>query len=148
MIAEQGRVPNRYSQTLVYLDKNKDHEICGYLEHPAEDRLWRFDDTVTFIALHEMIFGQANYPQSSYELRAMDTRERGTKDMADKTIEKKQAELNDKPTFIINVQYRQNTTWQGTIKWVEGDIEKRFRSTLELIKLMDSAVGGEDTPWQ
>ena len=54
-----------------------------------------------------------------------------------------------KPTFIIKVQYRQNASWQGTIKWVEGNVEKGFRSTLELIKLMDRAIGTEDgTSWE
>lgn len=43
-------------------------------------------------------------------------------------------------TFIVNVKCRQNHTWQGTVKWVEGQKEIPFRSALELIKLMDSAM--------
>lgn len=43
-------------------------------------------------------------------------------------------------TFIVNVKYRQNATWQGTVTWVEEKKKASFRSLLELIKLMDSAI--------
>jgi len=45
-----------------------------------------------------------------------------------------------KGTFLISVQFRQNATWQGTIVWAERDSKKRFRSALEMIKLMDEAM--------
>lgn len=48
--------------------------------------------------------------------------------------------LNIGETFIINVKCRQNRTWQGTVKWIEGQKEVPFRSALELIKLIDSAM--------
>lgn len=43
-------------------------------------------------------------------------------------------------TFVVNIKCRQNHTWQGTVKWIEGQKEKSFRSALELIKLMESAI--------
>ena len=49
-------------------------------------------------------------------------------------------EPGKKATFLIQVQYRQNATWQGEITWVEKKESIRFRSALELIKLIDSAV--------
>ena len=45
-----------------------------------------------------------------------------------------------KATFIVQVQFKQNATWQGTITWTEKKKEQRFRSTLEMIKLMSDAV--------
>lgn len=43
-------------------------------------------------------------------------------------------------TFVVHVMHRQNATWQGTVVWAEKDQKASFRSALELIKLMDSAV--------
>lgn len=43
-------------------------------------------------------------------------------------------------TFIVNIRNCQNHTWQGTVRWVEQQKELPFRSAIELIKLMDSAV--------
>lgn len=45
-----------------------------------------------------------------------------------------------KGTFVIKILNTQNATWQGTIDWLEGDRNEAFRSALELIKLVDSAL--------
>jgi hypothetical protein len=44
------------------------------------------------------------------------------------------------PTFIVQVLYRQNATWQGTIQWIEGRQTRQYRSVNELLKLMDEAL--------
>ncbi len=49
-------------------------------------------------------------------------------------------DAQSKATFIVQIQYRQNATWQGQIVWKEKDETKKFRSELELIKLIDSAA--------
>jgi len=38
------------------------------------------------------------------------------------------------------ILFRQNASWQGSVVWVEGRQEERFRSALELVLLMDSAL--------
>ena len=45
-------------------------------------------------------------------------------------------------TFQIRMLFRQHTSWQGSVTWVEGGSEETFRSVLELILLIDSALGG------
>ena len=49
-----------------------------------------------------------------------------------------------KGTFLISVHYRQNATWQGTIAWAEKNKKQRFRSALEMIKLIDEALTEAD----
>ena len=51
-----------------------------------------------------------------------------------------------KATFVVQVQYRQNATWQGTVTWLEEGKQSHFRSALELIKLMDSALEETSPP--
>ena len=43
-------------------------------------------------------------------------------------------------TFVVHVTHRQNATWQGTVVWAEKDQKANFRSAMELLRLMDSAV--------
>lgn len=43
-------------------------------------------------------------------------------------------------TFVIQVMNTQNSTWQGTVTWTDGKKQESFRSALELIKLIDSAL--------
>lgn len=44
-------------------------------------------------------------------------------------------------TFVIKIRDEQHETWQGSILWVEKNKKCNFRSALELIKLMDEALG-------
>ena len=51
-----------------------------------------------------------------------------------------------KATFLIRILFRQHASWQGSVTWLEGGGEQTFRSVMELIHLMDSALGGCVTP--
>ena len=43
-------------------------------------------------------------------------------------------------TFELQILFRQHTSWQGVLFWKEQHREQSFRSVLELILLMDSAL--------
>ena len=61
--------------------------------------------------------------------------------------------MAEKPSFLVQIHFQQKSTWQGTITWTERGHTQNFRSMLELIKLMDSAVKesmgeGEAPTWE
>lgn len=43
-------------------------------------------------------------------------------------------------SFMIVIKDTQNASWQGTIEWLDQNKKQHFRSALEMIKLIDSAV--------
>ena len=43
-------------------------------------------------------------------------------------------------TFELQILFRQHSSWQGVLIWREKKLEQSFRSVLELICLMDSAL--------
>ena len=45
-------------------------------------------------------------------------------------------------TFNIRLLFRRHTSGQGSVVWLEGKKEQKFRSLLEPVLLMDSAPGG------
>ena len=45
-----------------------------------------------------------------------------------------------KGTFVVKIEYCQHGTWQGRVIWAEENRSERFRSTLELIRLMNEAM--------
>ena len=64
--------------------------------------------------------------------------------MSDEELLSKHGDLG---TFIIRVQHRQNSSWQGRITWMDQDKTVYFRSVWELMKLIDSAlntIGGQE----
>lgn len=42
--------------------------------------------------------------------------------------------------FVLQIISNQNATWQGTVTWMDSNRQESFRSALEMIKLLDSAV--------
>ena len=54
-----------------------------------------------------------------------------------------------KAKFMINIQFEQNATWRGTIQWIDKNRTQIFRSELEMLRLMDEALGsGERPQWK
>lgn len=43
-------------------------------------------------------------------------------------------------TFELKVVFRQNSSWQGVLSWRDTRQEENFRSVLEMVILMDSAL--------
>lgn len=43
-------------------------------------------------------------------------------------------------SFRLKILFRQNASWQGIVTWTESRQEESFRSALELIMLLDSAL--------
>lgn len=42
--------------------------------------------------------------------------------------------------FYVEIKSMENHTWQGNVTWMEGNRSEYFRSTLELMKLIDSTL--------
>lgn len=57
-----------------------------------------------------------------------------------------QKRKSEEGTFVVRVKYRENATWQGHVTWAEKNQTCSFRSVLELLKLIDSALDKEDEP--
>jgi len=43
-------------------------------------------------------------------------------------------------TFELKVLFRQHSSWQGVVVWKDRNTEQSFRSVLELVFLLDSAL--------
>lgn len=54
------------------------------------------------------------------------------------------ARRGKRATFELNVLFRQHSSWQGTLLWREKGLEHSFRSVLELVILLDSALRSLD----
>ena len=59
-----------------------------------------------------------------------------------KNLEKEN--LTNTPTFLVEIKSCKNQSWQGRLTWVEKNQTTSFRSALELMKIMDSAVSNDE----
>ncbi|MBQ9032408.1 MAG: hypothetical protein IJ106_13295 [Parasporobacterium sp.] len=63
--------------------------------------------------------------------------EKREKIMNDEQLLMKHGDLG---SFIIRVQHRQNSSWQGRITWIEKNKTVYFRSVWEMMKLIENAI--------
>ena len=115
--------------------------ITGWVYNAHFDKAVPFSDGVELLTAMENLFDALSFPGRFEDYRHFARREpkksrKGIKEretMSDKT-------KDEQATFIIHVQFRRNATWQGTIQWVDQDKRQSFRSTLEMIRLIDEAM--------
>lgn len=50
---------------------------------------------------------------------------------------------SEKASFLVHVQFRQHSTWQGNITWLDKGVTQQFRSALEMLRLMNEALGSD-----
>lgn len=131
----------------ICVDKISGGEYSGRIYHKFGKEPLLFKESGKLITLLDRFFDELNYPQSSTTYRSFV--KRPIKNKRDRELvlfhssEKILENKGERFTFILHVQYRQNSTWQGKLIWVEQEQEAAFDSMLELIKLMDSIITAE-----
>lgn len=98
----------------------------------------KFESLAQFLVSAENLFDSINFPQAFAAKRSFAP----SSDVASGEYAASESRTGGQGTFIIRLLFRQHTSWQGSVTWLEGGGEQTFRSVLELILLMDSALGG------
>lgn len=112
----------------------------------------------------ERLYDDLQFPQTSTKIRSFLVDRRGeerfrmgTAELWEIIPEQRRKELREmesfedvtehrgkEATFLVRVKYRQNSSWQGEVTWVDGQKKEYFRSALELVRLMDSVLSGKN----
>lgn len=130
----------------ICIDNRKDGECSGRIWYLYGGQPVLFSSTVDLLKKMDGFFDFLNYPQASTKSRTfhMENKIRKPEEKKEAVVQMAAQELlekkGDKATFIIHVKYRQNATWQGEIIWADKKKKKCFRSALELLKMIDSAM--------
>ena len=123
---------------MVCIDSYENGIPVGRIFHPYLEEAILFCGTMQLLQEMEQMMDRMEFPKSFTAIRSFaqasacttgppgDPRQRG-----------------ETATFAIKLLFRQNASWQGTIAWMEGQLEQGFRSVLEMLFLMDSALRNE-----
>ena len=130
---------NEYHTTMICIDGYNESVPVGrfYNLHCPEGV--QFHSVIDLIKKMEAMLDEMRFPQAFSKLRSF--AEKPIFDVVSPTGEVSHA--GELATFAVRVLFRQNTSWQGSITWCEGQREEPFRSVLELLFLMDSAFLAE-----
>ena len=123
-----------YRLTLVCVDQCADGDFSGRLYHPRWQDGRPFHSAVQFLLLVEWLLDQAHTQQSAGTKRTFAASPSSGIPVGEK------APSGLRATFQLRIFFRQNPSWQGSVIWVERRREESFRSVLELLLLMNSAM--------
>lgn len=128
---------NEYRTTIVCVDSYTDGVPVGRFYNPCCSEGKTFQSLSQFLVKMEDMLDTMQFPQSFTALRTfMEPIDEPGSSTDQQTQEGKAG------TFAVRILFRQNASWQGSVAWLEGKREERFRSVLELVLLMDGALRG------
>lgn len=130
MKGERNRV------VMIYVDSYENDVPQGRFCIAAENEVQTFQSLTQLLKKTKEELDKTQFPQSFDEIRKFHDPIQQIPD-EDNMYD---ARPGDRATFAVRILFRQNASWQGSVRWVEGSQEESFRSVLELIMLMDNAL--------
>ena len=130
------------SRSIIYLMPMQNKTMNGFIYSKYFNKTFQFYNEYQMLSAMDDLFDSVAFPQALFEKRSFLSRkikkiiikaDDGMEEIAENALQ------NEKTTFVVHVQYRQNATWQGSITWVEQNRTQNFRSSLEMLKLMEEA---------
>lgn len=122
-------------RTTLYIDSYRDGVFQGWISGMGQNAL-PFYSLSQLLVLMEELLEENQAPQSYTSHRSFFSalpRNCGCESVGRRT-------RGNLATFELKILFRQHSSWQGTVFWQEEKQEKSFRSVLELILLLDSAL--------
>ena len=147
--AKHPVVTSRSTIAIVYIDSNTDHRLIGQLYNAYYDKTIPFRNEIEFLHALESLFDSLSFPCrfENYRYFNSENKQHLSKRNGKITTEQERMDVSmsretsaEKATFVVHVEFRRNSTWQGTIQWVNEGKQQSFRSTLEMIRLIDEAL--------
>lgn len=124
-----------YRRTLVCVDSYDQGVLKGRFYNAYWDTE-SFDSLTQFLIKMETLMEDIQMPQSYTVTRAFSPMILPPENSPGPNRVTK----GSKATFEIQILFRQHTSWQGVVIWLDQQLEQSFRSVLELVVLMDSAL--------
>ena len=139
-IASLKVVPEDMRTSIIRIHSYEDKNLQGTFFNLFYGEEIAFGNLTRLLLLMEDMMDEMDSPQASVRSRRF---EKGRKTAERASIAQERLPRPDQEaiaTFKVKVLFRQGASWQGKLSWTEGKKEEPFRSALELVKLMDSAL--------
>lgn len=140
---------NHNNSTLrVCIDCVKGRTISGRVLSRRLTQPYVFPDLNSFVLQMETVFDAQNFPQAYQRMRTFLRNENEeTIAAADPSCGMSEEEVNagrgEIATVELRVLSRKNSTWQGTVNWLDSSIIQEFSSYLELMHIADEKLFGK-----
>ena len=127
-------VPSDTKTTIIEILSYEHKNPVGILRNPYYGREVSFGSATELLLAIDNMLDSLACPQAAMASR----RFRSKTTMLLRTIPRHQK--TPLSVFKLNVVFRQNASWQGSLTWVDQAEQMPFRSVFELLKLIDSVM--------
>lgn len=134
MVQDKAR-GNEFRTTMICVDSYQNGAMSGRMYNQYVDGAETFTNLTQLLLRMDCLLDEMNFPQSFQAKRGF-----GPVGHPAASAAETDRRDGDEATFAVKVMFRQNASWQGSVTWLEGGREESFRSVLELIFLMNSAL--------
>ena len=132
----------------VCINDNQNGDYQGQMWHPFSDDPIDFNGIIDLLVLLDKLLDEWDFPQRSLDRRTFDGREKQKRHkgiVIDKVEEANgvrnvQNRSGKLATFIVQVKFRQNATWQGVVLNKESGEDTEFESAMELLRIIDEDI--------
>jgi len=139
----QKLLGNEYWVTTVCIDSYDNGVPCGQFYNPFLEAPQEFHSLTEFLIMMECTLDTMRLPQAFAAPRSF-----GPSPVYKPGKPVSVIHHGKKATLALTVRFRQHNSWQGTVTWLEAGKKQSFRSVLELVVLMDSALRSSEYPEQ
>ncbi len=141
----------------ICVDGNENADFQGNVWHQYSDDPICFKSVTSMLTLVDDLMDEWDFPQKGLDHRQFVSAEHHRHQRVDvvdeeliidkiqkkngtRNIQNKKGKLG---TFIVQIAFRQNDTWQSNVVIVDTNDKKTFSSAMELIKIMGNYLKGE-----
>lgn len=139
---EKENISSNIARFRMFVESTDDYNLSGILYNETYGFAIEFLGVRQLLSRLDDFFNYVEFPQATHEVRSFDS----SGDKKEKKLPQGIREISpgewaaDQALFILHVQFRQNSTWQGTLEKVAENETKCFRSELELIGLLGDSL--------
>lgn len=124
-----------YRNTMVCIDDYREGIPSGRFYNPYCKKGKSFRGIMEFLSEMENTLETMDFPKAFTVTRSFSDLRQEPTGPPELTVQS-----GKHATFALRILFRQNASWQGSVTWLEGKKEQSFRSVLELVLLMNSAL--------
>ena len=142
----------------ICVDSNDNADFQGKIWHQYSDDPIEFGCVTGLLTIVDGLMDEWDFPQKSLEQREFGSKKEHPRHKRDVVVDDElvidkvqqrhgirniQGKSGKLGTFVVQIAYRQNATWQGQVVIVESNSKESFSSAMELIKIMSNSLKGE-----
>lgn len=132
----------------ICVDESSTENISGRMYCGIYPEGFDFSGVEALIFKMENIMDQIKFPEAAMEKRSFSNRKNNQNPPLKVALESQKQmrkfnpdlKMGVKATFIVQIQFRQKASWQGLVKWLEGNNTYKFESELEFLKILDAVT--------